>query len=377
MHCVNKWLLQARLAKSLCLNETKYHVKQLCEVFLPKLKDAKIFSLVDAKDGFQQVKLTNERSYLTTFWTQFVKYRWLRMAFGLTSSPEVFQRRLQLALDGLDGIFFVADDILIIGRGETDEEARRDHDENLARLLQRAREQNLKLNEAKMRLHLTEIKYIGHDLSPEGVKAVPEKVSDSSSMATPTDSDQVRRFLGFTSYLAKFLPNLSTISEPLRCIIQKDVEFQWGQTQEDAFRKIKEVATSEQSLAYYDVKRPIVLQCDASTQGLGASLMQDGKPVAYVSRSLTKCEQKYAPIELECLAIVFACRKFDQYIYGHAEVTIHSDHKPLEACPIIPSTSQRDIDWTDFPLCDPRWTGGRDRLGRLTNVCQSQRAKIR
>ena len=80
-----------------------------------------------------------------------------------------------------------------------------------------------------------------------------------------------------------------------------------------------------------DVKKPIVLHCDASTQGLGASLVQDGKPVAYVSRFLTKCEQKYAPIELECVAIVFGCRKFDQYIYGHAYVKIHSDHKPPEA----------------------------------------------
>ena len=301
------------------------------EEVLPKLKDAKIFSLVYAKDGFLQVKLTNESSYLTTFWTPFGKYRWLRMAFGLTSSPEEYQRRLQLALDGLDEFFIVADDILIIGRGETDEETRRDHDKNLDRLLQRAREQNLKLNKAKMRLHLTEIKYIGHVLSPEGVKADLEKVSDTSSLATPTDSDQVRRFLGFANYLAKFLPNLSILSEPLRRIIQKDVELQWGQTQEDAFRKIKEVATSEQSLAYYDVKKPIVLECDSSTQGLGASLVQDGKPVAYVSRSLTNCEQKYAPIELECLAIVFTCRKFDQYIYGHAEVTIHSDHKRLEA----------------------------------------------
>ena len=161
------------------------------------------------------------------------------------------------------------------------------------------------------------------------------------------------------------------------------------------FRKIKEVATSEQSLAYYDVKKPIVLQCDASTQGLGASLMQDGKSVAYVSRSLIKCDQKYAPIELECQAIVFACLTFDQYIYGHAEVTIHSDHKPLEAIfrkslpeapkrlqrmmlavqrynvkveykpgteqlgadmllPIIPSTCQRYVDRIDLPVCDPR-----------------------
>ena len=176
------------------------------EEVMPILKDAKIFSLVDAKDGFLQVKLTNESGYLTTFWNPFGKYRWLRMAFGLTSSPEEFQRRLQLALDG---IFIVADDIFIIGRGETDEEGRRDHDKNLCRFLQRAREQNLTLNKAK----------IEHVLSPEGVKADPEKVSDISSMATPTDSDQVRRFLGFTNYLAKFLPNLSTISEPLRRLI--------------------------------------------------------------------------------------------------------------------------------------------------------------
>ena len=96
------------------------------------------------------------------------------MAFGLTSSREEFQRRLQLALERLDGIFSLADDILIIGRGETDEEARRDHDENLDRLLQRARGKNLQLNKAQMRLHLTEIKYTGHVLSPEGVIADPE-----------------------------------------------------------------------------------------------------------------------------------------------------------------------------------------------------------
>ena len=197
------------------------------EEVLPKLKDAKIFSLVDANDGFLQVKLTNESSYLTTFWTLFGKYRWLRMAFGLTSSPEEFQRRLQLALEGLDGICVVADDILIIGRGETDEEARRDHGENLDRLLQRARKQNLKVNKTKMRRNMADIKYSEHDLSPEGVKADPEKMLDISSMTTPTDSDHVRRFLGFTNYLATFLPNLCTIDESLRCLIQKDVEFQW------------------------------------------------------------------------------------------------------------------------------------------------------
>ena len=251
------------------------------------------------------------------------------MPFGMSSSPEEFQRRLQEALEGLDGISTVADDILIVGRGQTEAEARIDHDRNFANLLRRARSQNLKLNKVKMRLHMNELKYIGHVLSPGGVKADPDKVSDIKNMPTPTDGEQVRRLLRFTNYLAKCLPNLSAISEPLRRL--KDVEFERGSAQQQAFERIKEVATAERSLAYYEVNKPVVLQCDASTLGLGATLMQDGRPVAYASRSLTKCEQNYATIELECLAIVFACRKFDQFIYGHPSVIIHSDHRPLES----------------------------------------------
>ena len=161
-----------------------------------------------------------------------------------------------------------------------------DHDRNFANLLRRARSQNLKLNKAKMRLHMNELKYIGHVLSPGGVKADPDKVSDIKNMPTPTDGEQVRRLLGFTNYLAKFLPNLSAISEPLRRLMQKDVEFEWGSAQQQAFERIKEVATAERSLAYYEVNKPVVVQCDASTLGLGATLMQDGRPVAYASRSL-------------------------------------------------------------------------------------------
>ena len=216
------------------------------------------------------------------------------MPFGTSSSPEEFQRRLQEALDGLEAISTVADDILIVGRDQTEAEARIYHDRNFANLLRRARSQNLKLNKAKIRLHMHELKYIGHVLSPEGVKADPDKVSDIKNMPTPTDIEQVRRLLGFTNYLAKFLPNLSVITEPLRRLIQKDAEFEWGSSQQQVFEKIKE--TAERSLAYYDVNKAEVVQCDASTLALCAPLMQDGRPVAYASISLTKCKHNYAPI---------------------------------------------------------------------------------
>ena len=218
----------------------------------------------------------------------------------------------------------IADDISNVGRGQSEAEARIDHGRNFANVLRRARSQNLKLDKANMRLHMNELKYIGHVLSPGGVKADPDKVSHIKNMPTPTDGEQVRRLLGFTNYLAKFLPDLSAISEPLRRIIQKDLEFEWGSAQQQVFDRIEEVATTERSLAYYEVNKPVVVQCDATTLGPGATFMQDGRPVTYASRSLAQCEQNYAPIELECLAIVFSCRKFDQFIYGHPSVIIHS-----------------------------------------------------
>ena len=96
--------------------------------------------------------------------------------------------------------------------------------------------------------------------------------------------------------ISKLLPNLSAISEPLRRLIKKDTECEWGSAQQQAFGRIKEIATPERSLAYYEVNKPVVVQCDASTLGLGATLIQDGRPVAYASRSLTTCKHNYAPI---------------------------------------------------------------------------------
>ena len=301
------------------------------EDVLPALNKAKIFSLVDAKDGFLQVVLSEKSSYLTTFWTPKGRYRWTRMPFGLNSRPEEFQRRLHIALEGLSGIAVVADDVLIVGRGDTMEEAMRDHDRNFVALLQKAKERGLKLNKHKMRLRLKEIPYIGLVLTQDGVKADPEKQPDIEEMKTPSTVEELRRFLGYVNYLSRFMPHLATVTEPMRSLLVKGAEFAWGEKQEKAFKSVKKLAVSSDTLGYYNHDKPLILQCDASTVGLGAALMQDGKPIAYASRSLTSCERNYAPIELECLAVVYGCHRFDQYIYGHPNVTVNTDHQPLEA----------------------------------------------
>ena len=250
---------------------------------LPQLAEAKVFSLCDAKDGFLQVKLSEKSSHLTTFWTPYGRYKWKRMPFGISIAPEEFQRRLSTALEGLEGVSVVADDILIYGKD------RAQHDENLRKFLKRASKCELKLNKKKCRFHMTELPYIGHVLTSEGVKPDPKKVSAIKDTEAPRNSEDVRRFLGHVNYMAKCLPNLSAESEPLRRLLNlPDDEFCWGVDQRNAYETLKQMLTSEKLLQYYDSRKPIVIQTDASTAGLGVVLMQEDKPVAYASRSLTK-----------------------------------------------------------------------------------------
>ncbi|KAL5489015.1 hypothetical protein EMCRGX_G018055 [Ephydatia muelleri] len=251
------------------------------------------------------------------------------MPFGISSAPEEFQRRLQAALYDLEGVAVVADNVLVVGKGDTMEEARHNHDEALIQLLVRARKANIKFNKDKMRLLMSELLYIGHRISGDGVRPDPSKVLAIQNMATPKSTSEVRRFLGMCNYLARFIPNLSWASESLRHLTEGNVEFAWGPDEQTAFSNIKDQISSDQLLAFYDVKKPVVIQCDASTEGLGATLLQEGRPMASASRSLTKSEKNYVAIELECLAIVFACRKFDHYIYGK-RTKVETDHKPLE-----------------------------------------------
>ena len=129
---------------------------------MPQLANAKLFSKLDAKDGFWQVVLDKESSYYTTFWTPFGRYRWLRMPFGILTASEEFKRRLHEAMAGLEGAICIADDTLIFGRGDTLEEAEKDHDQNLRTVLAKAREVGLQFNLTKFKYKLPKVSYCGH-----------------------------------------------------------------------------------------------------------------------------------------------------------------------------------------------------------------------
>ena len=322
----------------LCLDTKDLNVAIRCEYYpMPtieevstRLNKARFITVLDAKNGFWQISLDDRSSMLTCFNTPFGRYRWMRMPFGINSAPEVWQRTMNQLVEGLKGTEVIHDDFLIVGCGDTDDEAEADHDRNLKAFLERARECNLRLNADKLKLKMTQVPYIGHLLTREGLRVDPKKVEAIKEMPVPKDAKAVQRLLGSVNYLAKFVPHLSNIMQPLRRLLDKDTEWCWLHTHQQAFDEMKKALTTTPALSYYDVMKPVVIQCDASDSGLGAALLQNGLPVAYSSRALTSAETNYAQIEKELLAIVFACEKFDQYVYGRDKVHVQSDHKPLE-----------------------------------------------
>ena len=153
----------------------KYQLPTLDEL-LPKLSRAKVFSTVDAKDGFYQVGLNENSSLKTTFWTPFGRYKYRRLPFGINLPPEEFECKLHEKLEGLPGVAVIRDDILVMGHGDNEEEANQNHDENLVCLLEQARKANLRLNSSKMNLRKSEVRFMDHLITKDGLKPDPEKV---------------------------------------------------------------------------------------------------------------------------------------------------------------------------------------------------------
>ena len=160
------------------------------------------------------------------------------------------------------------------------------------------------------------------------MKADPAKVEAILNMKRPNDINGVQRIMGTINYLSKFLPQLSELSEPLRQLAKKDVAFVWDSVHDQAFAKLKQLVTAPPVLKFYEPDKELVIQCDAIETGLGAALMQEGRPLAYASHALTSAERNYAQIEKE-LVIVFATEHFHQYTYGRP-VKVDSDHNSLE-----------------------------------------------
>lgn len=289
----------------------------------PLFSGAKLFSKLDAKAGYWSVPIEEKCQILTTFRTPFGRYCFTRLPFGLNISQDIFQQRMDEMLEGLSGCASIADDICVFGKDEEE------HDRNLLALMETAKRHGLVFNSEKCAIKEKSISFFGNVYSKDGIAPDPTKVKDIHQMPTPQTKEDLQRFLGLMTYVGNFIPNLSTLAAPLRDLIKTDVPYIWEEDHQHTFEELKSSITAR-SVAFYDVTKPLTLEVDASMRGLGACLVQDDRPIAYASKTLTQTQSNYSNIERETLAVVHGIERFSTYLYGRS-FTVVSDHQPLEA----------------------------------------------
>lgn len=287
------------------------------------LSGKEVFTVLDLKDGFFQVELDDPQK-LCTFGTPFGRYAFKRMPFGISSAPEVMQRINCTIFGEIEGVYVYYDDIIIAGKDY------KEHDIILEKVIKRAKEQNVRFNSKKIQYKLDHVKYVGLIISKNGIQVDPEHVAAILKLEAPRNIKQLQKFLGMCNYLSKFIPHYTKSTDALRLLLKKDTIWEWGQAQQAAFLELKQKLSCTPTLAMLKEKGSVVLQCDSSNRGLGACLLQDGKPVSFYSRSYTECQSRWAPIEKEMFAICASMEKYHQFVYGR-RIIVETDHKPLVA----------------------------------------------
>ena len=293
------------------------------ETISSKLNGKRLFTVIDMSNCYWHKKLDEESSFLCTFNTPFGRYKFNRMPFGICVASDVAQRMVDDNFSDIPGVLAVHD-VIIAGKDTAE------HDSALKHVLERARMRNIKFNRSKVQLRVNQVKYLGDIVTADGFKPDPEKIKAIIDMPEPQSRQDLQRLLGMVNYLSQYIPNMSEITAPLRTLLKKDTQWVWYDEHRNAIEKLKQALTNSTVLQYFNQDKPITIQTDASQSGIGSCLLQEGHPVIYASRSLTNAEQNYAQIEKELLAIVFACERFHQFVYGN-DIVVHSDHKPLEA----------------------------------------------
>ena len=282
------------------------------------------FTKLDAHHRYWSIVLDQDSSMLTTFNSPFGRYLFLQLPFGLVCSQDIFQKKMDQILEECQGCIGIPDDITVHGHTEAE------HDTHLRDVMRVAHKYDLVFNPQKTHVKAQVINFFGCLYDANGVHPDPGKVDAVHALPAPTNVTELQEFLGLVTYLSPFIPGLSTLTAPLWELLKKDTDFSWNRTYDITFEWIKEAVISDTTLRYFDPSLPVTIQVDASQVGLGAALLQNGKPIAFTSKALTKTKCRYANIEREMLAAVFGAERFHTYIYGQS-FTIESDHNLLES----------------------------------------------
>ena len=280
-------------------------------------------SKIDTNSGFWTLPMDNQSQLLNMFNMPWGRYCFVRMPFGLNQVQYFFQFYMDAHFQDINSTTNVITDNVMI-HGESDVQC----DMHLLQVLNKCREIGLKLNPDKCQFGEKEVQFYGNIISSDGVKPDPTKVDIILKIPSPKLKLELASFLGMCNYLSTYIPRLSDVKTTLRQLNKKSVKFVWNPTYEKAFRQAKLHVANAVTLQYFNPGQPIVLECDASGNGVGGTLLQNGQPVIFISQALTDTQKHYSNIERELLAMVMVIEKLHHYIFGR-HFTVHTDHSPL------------------------------------------------
>lgn len=320
--------IDSRLANK-AIKRIKYATPTTEEIMYD-LNGAKKISRIDLNKAFHQLVMAEESRDITTFTTHKGLFRFKRLNMGVCCASELFQHVIQQrVINGLEGVRNLADDIIVFGK--TEEE----HDQRLERLCERLKECGLTASPNNCVLGVSELIFFGLNISANGVAPGEDKAKAIKEAGPPSTTSELRSFLGLAIYCSTHIPNLATIAEPLWQLLKAEGPFEWKEEHQGAMDKIKEALVTS-ALGYFDVDWHTEVTVDASPVGLAAIIAQvnprdskERKVITYASRLLSDTERRYAQVEKEALAVVWACERFRLYLAGKS-FTMVTDNKAVE-----------------------------------------------
>ena len=309
---------------------------------LDHLGGARIFSRIDLKSGYHQIRVIPQDVHKTAFRTSFGLYEFLVVPFGLTNAPATFNRMMErIFKDHRDYVGTFFDDILVYSKNEEE------HHRHLETVLQLLRQHQLLINGKKSEFFMTKINYLGHVISSEGIQMDPEKIKVVQEWPDLRDVHEVRSFLGLCSYYRRFIKHFAHIASPLHDLTKKKISFQWSEQQKASFMKLKAALTSGPVLIIPDLYKPFVVEADACGDCIGAVLNQEGHAVAFESRRLNDVEKRYDIYEKELLAVVHALKIWKHYLLGN-EFLVKTDHQSLKYFKTQRHLQEKHARWENF-----------------------------
>ncbi|GAU45188.1 hypothetical protein TSUD_178810 [Trifolium subterraneum] len=322
--------------------KNKYPLPRINDL-MDQLVGACVFSKIDLRFGYHQIRVKTEDIPKTAFRTRYSHYEYTVMPFGVTNAPGVFMEYMNRIFHSFLDKFVVVfiDDILVYSKSVEE------HKEHLRIVLQVLKEKKLYAKLSKCEFWLEEVSFLGHVISSGGIAVDPAKVDAVMKWGTPESVLEIRSFLGLAGYYRRFIEGFSKMALPLTLLTRKDQAFVWDEKCEKSFQELKEKLTTAPVLILPDAKESFVVYCDASKLGLGGVLMQKGKVVAYASRQLKVHERNYPTHDLELAAVVFTLKVWRHYLYG-SRFEVFSDHKSLKYLFDQKELNMRQRRWLEF-----------------------------